>query len=178
MEFPPNTKVVAAGVLPFFNNRQTILLGKEYRKVFDRYNWMEFGGKREGNETLAEVACREANEETAGTLHITLDQVLEAERQDRYVDFHNPKSGVFYRMYCVDIAGELPTPEVFQANAVGAAHVEMVEWRYFPADAVLHNVDGCLPDTDIKIYDTSCTRLKLLVEKFAAAATTSVVDTA
>ena len=39
----------AAGVLPFFDNCKTVLLGKEFR---DRYNddfWMGVGGKNERN---------------------------------------------------------------------------------------------------------------------------------
>jgi 8-oxo-dGTP pyrophosphatase MutT (NUDIX family) len=155
---------VAAGVLPFFHNGQSILLGKEYRKRYNSYAWMEFGGKREGNETLAETACREANEETAGTLHITLEQVQLAEKNGRYVDYHNPKTDVFYRMYCLDF-DSAPDIEVFQTNAVGKSHVEMVEWRYFAAKDVLENENGVLPNTDVKIYETTCTRIRLLTSQ-------------
>lgn len=49
-------KQVAAGVLPLFDNGKTVLLGREYRKRYNSYAWMEFGGKHEAGETLAETA--------------------------------------------------------------------------------------------------------------------------
>jgi 8-oxo-dGTP pyrophosphatase MutT (NUDIX family) len=49
----PNARTIAAGVLPFFDEGRTILLGQEYRKNFDAYYWMEFGGKQEPGQSLA-----------------------------------------------------------------------------------------------------------------------------
>lgn len=161
----PIAKTVAAGVLPFFDNRQTVLLGREYRSFLNTYTWMEFGGKREGDENLAETACREGNEETAGTLNITLEQVLDAEALGNYIDFLNPKSSVFYRMYCLDFPTK-PDPELFTTNAALAAHVGMVEWRYFAAADILSNQGGTIPGSEFKVYDTTCARLDLYRAKF------------
>jgi len=156
-------RVIAAGVLPFFDDGSTILLGLEYRKVYNTYTWMEFGGKKEGDESLAETACREANEETAGTLGLTLEQVLQAERAEHYVDYYNEKSGVFYRMYCVRV-GTKPTLAQFEENAKqrNNEHVEKISWAYFKAFDVIYNKNGILPGTDAKVYSTSQIRLELL----------------
>ena len=43
---------IAAGILPFFDNGRTILLGKEFRKNYNSYSWMEFGGKKDDDESL------------------------------------------------------------------------------------------------------------------------------
>ena len=151
-------KHIAAGILLFFDNNKTVLLGREFRKRYNTYAWMEFGGKHENGETLAETACREANEETAETLGITLDQVLEAEKKEMYVDYHNPKTDVFYRMYLVSIAHK-PSLQSFADNAVGKSHVEMVEWRYFNIIDVFSSIHGDLPCTNDKIYETTLVRL-------------------
>lgn len=70
MDIPLYTKDIkcyAAGILPFFDYGRTILLGEETRKIGDNYEdvWMEFGGKLEPGETLAQAAYRECDEETA-----------------------------------------------------------------------------------------------------------------
>ena len=110
------------------------------------------------------AAWREANEETAQTLRITLEQVLEAERLENYVDYLNPKTGMFYRMYYLYLDAK-PEPTEFVFNAVGQSHVEMVEWRYFTTNDVLNNQGGVLPGTDDKLYETTCVRLELLKSK-------------
>lgn len=161
-----NAKIIAAGVLPFFDDGKTVLLGREYRKRYNCYNWMEFGGKHEHEETLAETACREANEETAQTLDIKLEQVQEAEILNHYVDYYNIQTGVYYRMYTVWLDMK-PNPELFKVNAVGKSNVEMVEWKYFNIEDVFNSVDGTLPGTHDKIYSTTCTRLAMLAEQYA-----------
>ena len=158
-------KHVAAGVLPLFDNGKTVLLGREYRKRYDGYFWMEFGGKHEVGETLAETACREANEETAQTLGITLTQVQEAEQLNQYVEYYNPKTSVFYRTYYVYLDQPKPCPKTFEENAIGKSHVEMVEWRYFNTTDVLNNKDGTLEGTDVKLYETNLIRIAMLKEK-------------
>jgi len=162
-----SAKIVAAGVLPLFKTKTGkihVLLGKEYRKRYDNYSWLEFGGKHESNETLAETACREANEETAGTLGITLEQVEEAETLGQFIDYYNPKTDVFYRMYFVYLTQAKPEPVLFRSNAIGKSNVEMIEWKYFNLDDVLNNVDGVLPDTDVKLYSTTAIRIAMLKE--------------
>lgn len=153
---------LCAGILPFFDNGKTILLGKEFRERDNNFAWMEFGGQHENNETLAETACRECNEETAGTLHITIEQVQSAERLGHYVDHYNEKTNNFYRMYCLKLDGEKPMIETFNENAKGKDHVEKTEWRYFETKDVIYNNDGILPNTDIKIYKTTCIRIEKL----------------
>jgi len=163
----PNTSQLAAGILPFFDNGNKILLGKEYRKRDNTYSWMEFGGKQEKDETLAETACREANEETGQTLNITLQQVQLAEQNDHYVDYYNERTNVFYRMYCIKFEGEKPSPETFRENAKGKDHVGKIEWNYFNTLDVVYNFNSILPGTDVKLYSTMWMRLeKLKREKF------------
>jgi len=155
-------KHVASGVLPLFDGGKTVLLGKEYRERYNNYYWLEFGGKLEKGETLAETACREANEETSNTLNITLEQVKEAEEFGQFIDYHNPKTDVFYRMYFVYLTMRKPDPEVFRSNSVGSKDVEMVEWKYFDIDDVLNSEDGTLPNMESKIYETSRVRIAML----------------
>lgn len=161
---PSNAKL-AAGVLLFFDGK-TILLGKEFRKNTDSYSWMEFGGKREGNETPAETAWREGNEETAQTLSIalTLESVKEADRKKEYIEYYNEKSNFFYRMYWIKL-NFMPTSDSFVKNALGKKDVEMVEWRYFPYKDVIYNQGGVLPGTNVPLYSTFCIRLQMLKEK-------------
>lgn len=159
-----SAKTVAAGVLPLFDGGKTVLLGKEYRKRYDSYAWMEFGGKHEKDETVAQTACRECNEETADTLGITLQQVQEAEELGQFIDYHNPKTDVFYRMYFLYLTQSKPDTELFKINSVGKSNVEMVEYKYFRTEDVLNNVDGVLPDTDVKLYATNCIRIAMLKE--------------
>lgn len=155
-------KLVCAGVLPFFDRNNMILLGSEYRKRQDSCFWMEFGGKQEKGETLAETAWREANEETADLLQITLEQVLAAERKGYYIDHYNEKTDTFYRMYCIQLSIAPPAPEAFTAAAVGKSNVEKTEWRYFSSQSVIYNFGGVLPGTEITLYDTMCARLEKL----------------
>ena len=165
-EVPPQ---LAAGILPFFDNGKIILLGKEYRKRNSDYFWMEFGGKQEKNETLAEAACRETNEETAQTLNITLQQVQLAEQNGHYVDHYNKKTNVFYRMYCLKFE-EKPLLESFTENALGKAlegkdDVGKINWDYFNTNDVLYHSNGILPNTNVKLYSTMQIRLEKLLEK-------------
>lgn len=156
-----SAKTIAAGILPFSSNGKLILLGQEYRKNYDAYYWMEFGGKQEPGQTLAQTAWREALEETAGTLTITLEQVEEAERKGHYIDNYNERSGVYYRMYCVKM-NEIPDPEIIKANAPGKKDVEKINWQYFNAEDVIYNVDGVLPGDNNILYSTMRTRLEKL----------------
>jgi len=165
-EVPPQ---LAAGILPFFDNGKIILLGKEYRKRNNDYFWMEFGGKQEKNETLAETACRETNEETAQTLNITLQQVQLAEQNGHYVDHYNEKTNVFYRMYCLKFE-EKPLLESFTENALekaleGKDDVGKINWDYFNTNDVLYHSNGILPNTNVKLYSTMQIRLEKLLEK-------------
>jgi 8-oxo-dGTP pyrophosphatase MutT (NUDIX family) len=154
-------KKTAAGVLPFFDDGKTILLGQEFRERYSSYAWMEFGGKQEENETLAETAWREGNEETAETLNISLHQVQKAEKDGHYVDHLNEKTGIFYRMYCLKFE-EKPLPEVFRENAKGNDHVDKIDWQYFNASDVIWNQDGSLPGTEVNLYSTMLVRLEKL----------------
>lgn len=160
----PTTAKLAAGLLLFFDGGRTVLLGKEFREKYSSHYWMEFGGNKEGNESPAETACREANEETAGVLDISVEQVREAEQGDRFVDYYNEKTGFFYRMYCV-ILDKKPAIEEFHHNAIGKRDVEKIDWCYFPTKDVIYNEEGSLPDTDVKLYSTMCIRIGLLREK-------------
>jgi hypothetical protein len=101
------------------------------------------------------------NEESAQTLGITLEQVLKAEEKGKYVDYHNSNTGVLYRIYLVNVHDK-PDISLFDVNAVGKSHVEMVKWRYFNTVDLFNNQDRFLPDTDVKIYATTCTRLKMV----------------
>lgn len=156
---------VAAGVLPFFNSGKTVLLGREFRERYNLHCWMEFGGKREDNESLAETACREANEETAQSLSITLQQVQQAEQKGHYLDHYNEKTGVFYRMYCLLLGGYQVSPAVFQENAQHNENVEKMGWQYFPARDVIYSPDGSLPGVEDKLYNTMMVRLEKLKEQ-------------
>jgi len=66
-------------------------------------------------------------------------------------------------MYLVNI-NHKPAPSTFEASTVGKSHVEMVEWRYFNTADVFGSIEGELPCTDDKIYETSRTRLKMALE--------------
>ena len=160
----PSTAQLASGLLLFFDEGRTILLGKEFRKRDSTYSWMEFGGKVEGTESPAETACREANEETAETLNISVQQVQQAEQDGHFIDYYNDKTNFFYRMYCVRLKKK-PSTEEFSKNAVGKSNVEKIEWCYFPSRDIIYNQDGSLPGTDVKLYSTMCTRIGILREK-------------
>jgi 8-oxo-dGTP pyrophosphatase MutT (NUDIX family) len=162
-EIPPIAQM-AAGVLPFFDDGKTILLGKEFRERYNSYAWMEFGGKQKKNESLAETACREGNEETAGTLNIPLQQVQQAEEDGHYLDHYNDKTGIFYRMYCLKF-DQKPLPETFRENAKGKNKVDKVDFGYFNASDVIWNQDGSLPGTDVKLYSTMQIRLAKLRDR-------------
>ena len=144
----------AAGVLPFFDEGRTILLGKEYRAWSNEFCWGDFGGKLEQNETLAECALREAIEETAGTLNITISQIIDAESRGHYVDMFHKNSGLMYRMYCILFEGEKPDIAQFKKNAEiqNGAHTEKIEWKYFNTRAVIYNRNGHIPTTKVKLY--------------------------
>jgi len=150
---------VATGILPFFDDG-TVLLGKEYRARYASYSWLEFGGKQELNETLAQAAYRETIEETAGTLKITLEDVIHAEKNGHYIDHINPETKVFYRMYFIVVHGEKPLVEMFHLNAgklenAKKSDIGKVDWRYFDAFAVKNCDLG-----DEKLYSTMKTRLE------------------
>lgn len=172
-----NSSKKAAGVLPFFNNGTgfDVLLGKEYRERFNAYRWLEFGGKSDIKEsgeleTLAETAVREANEETAGFLGVTLEKVLTAESRGEFIDYYNEKTNIFYRMYCIKFENKIDLENIQkQVQRTTLENVEMVDWKYFNADNVIFSEDGTIFD-DIEskryiIYSTSLIRYKLLREQ-------------
>ena len=145
------------------------MLGKEFRGRYKSFAWMEFGGNKEQNETLAQTAHREANEETAQTLErfITLAHVEQAEVDGHYVDHLNPATGVFYRMYCLKIHAEKPSIEAFHENVKklsNNADVNKSDWQYFNTSVVMdiHSQEGNLPGTDAPLYSTMKTRLEKL----------------
>lgn len=158
MNTHPNASF-AAGILPLFDGGKTVLLGKEYRERYNDYFWMEFGGKKELGETLAQTAHREFLEETAETIPLPFSVVESADVKGLFVDFYNEKTNFFYRMYCVLVEGEKPDPSTFLENAKGKSDVEMEEYRYFPISELLC---GTLLGTEYKIYPTSQTRIELL----------------
>lgn len=139
-----------------------MLLGLEYRRRYNTHYWTGFGGKKEGDETLAETACREANEETAGVLGVTISQIMDAESNGHYIEHLNTSTNTFYRMYCLRVSGDGPVPTLFKESAIGKDHVEKIEWKYFATSDVVNNVEGILPGTDYKIYPTTLIHLQKL----------------
>lgn len=49
--------------LSFFDDGKTILLGKEFRKRYNTFAWMEFGDKHEDGETLEKTACMDVDKD-------------------------------------------------------------------------------------------------------------------
>jgi len=174
----------AAGVLPFFDNGTgfNVLLGKEFRERYNSYLWMEFGGKNDKGETLAETACREANEETAGTLGVTLEQILEAESRGEYIDYLNPKTNMFYRMYCVKFPNKIDLEntrrEASKPEYVSKENTEMVDWKYFNANDIIFSKEGEIfgSDDDIKIYSTNSYPEYIFVINFSESKNFSRID--
>jgi 8-oxo-dGTP pyrophosphatase MutT (NUDIX family) len=164
-DFIPSSARWCAGVLPFFKEWTIILLGQEFRQNIEKSYWMEFGGKPEGDETLAETAFREFREETAQTVNITLDQIKYAEQTGHYVDHYNNKTNFAYRMYCVKINDDMPDIETFKENAKHCENVNKLDWKYFVTSDVVFSENGSLPETDHKLYDTMRARLEKLKTK-------------
>lgn len=157
-----NYRHVSAGILCFFDNKRTILLGKEYRYKMNSYYYSEFGGKQEKGETLYETAYRECNEETGYSLSLTLEMVKEAEMLGNYVDYINHKSSVFYRMYYINIQDK-PSPIEIKKNKEKqpkGEYEEMVNYTYFNANEVIRY--GKLKGTDVKLFPPFFQRLRLL----------------
>lgn len=141
----------AAGILPFFDDGKLVLLGQEFRKRNNSYYWMEFGGKLEPNETLAQTAHREFNEETAQSFHITLEQVELADQKGYFVDHFNEKTGVYYRMYCLNINGDKPSIDTIYRNSKGKSDVGKIAWQYFETSKVLKNQNGIFSESDVPL---------------------------
>ena len=62
---------MGAGILPVATHKNSIylLFSKEYQlKNKNKIDWRDFGGGKEGNETIKETAIREAWEESDGFL--------------------------------------------------------------------------------------------------------------
>jgi 8-oxo-dGTP pyrophosphatase MutT (NUDIX family) len=152
----------SAGILPLFNGEKQVLLGLEYRKRYDDYYWMEFGGKNEEGESLAETAFRETCEETAYSLGITLERVLKAEERQEFIDFLNPDTEMFFRMYLIYVDQIIPIETIRENGKKYPDHLEKVDWCYFNYRDVIYSDDGKLPGTDYKIYSTSMKRFKLI----------------
>jgi 8-oxo-dGTP pyrophosphatase MutT (NUDIX family) len=158
----PQGAKMAAGILPFFNNWSTVLLGREYRERTNGYYWMEFGGKVEKGETLAQTAAREACEETSWQLRVPIEELEQAEKDGHYVDHYNDKTNMFYRMYCINIEGDLLDLQTFRDNVDPSVKVEKVDWKYFPSRDVIFTSDTSLPGTEFTLYDTMSVRLQKL----------------
>lgn len=146
----PSTAKLAAGILPFFDEGDTILLSKEFLEECGTHFWVVFCGIRQNSESPSETACREANEETAGVLDISMRQVEEAEQRGYFIDYYDEKTDFFYRMYCV-VLDTKPSIEKF----IQSVDMEEDEWGYFPTKDVIHNTDGSLSGTDTKLYGIS-----------------------
>lgn len=133
-----------AGVLPIFDDG-TVLLGKETRfsNKLKRniYVWSDFGGaadpKDKGNSAV--TALREANEETAKTLKLTYNQVVNSPYTD-----HNHPTGGSYRMYYVKVHGQKPLLANFHKNAkkLNWRNVEKSDWKYVSAQHLLNAVNA------------------------------------
>jgi ADP-ribose pyrophosphatase YjhB (NUDIX family) len=161
-DIPSDCSGYGAGVLPFFSNGQEILLGKEFRKKSNNFVWNEPGGKLDEGETFARAAYREANEETANGLNITLEQVEEAEQKGHYVDYLNPESNFFYRMYCVFFDEKRDLSIMEENRKKNSEKVEMIEWKYFKTITVI--LWECIL-SEGEIYKTAKIRYGLLREK-------------
>ena len=155
----------AAGILPFFDNGKTVLLGKEFRDRYNAFFWMCFGGKNEEGETLVQTAVRETSEETAFTLNASLEQVQEAEEKGHFVDFYNKSTNFFYRMYCIKFENKIDLDVTIEQAKLNNDHVEKVGWNYFNALDVIFSEDGSIPETSEMIYSTELVRYKLLRNK-------------
>lgn len=147
---------ISAGILPLFDGGKTLLLGKEYRRRYEEMLWSEFGGKQDPGETLAETACREFNEETAYVFRLEIDEVIEAEKNQMYIDYFEPDTNFFYRMYILFFL-EKPEISEFEKNRLYQNFVEKIEWRYFNTQEILYK-------PGVKIYKTTRNCLELLKE--------------
>ncbi len=156
-----------AGVLPMFDDG-TVLIGKETRfsnKLKRNIHvWSDFGGavdpKDKGN--IAVTALREANEETAKTLKLTYNQVVNSPYTD-----HNHPSGGSYRMYYVKVHGQKPLIADFHKNAkkLNWKSVEKSDWKYIPAQQLLNAVNAfsytaICPGTNEEIFAPTRAGLK------------------
>lgn len=147
-----------AGIFPVFDNGKTVLLGKEYRERYDAMLWMSFGGKQDPNESLAETACREFNEETAFVFRLDVQRVIDAENLGHYIDYLNPKTGVFYRMYIVSFSEKPDISEFLKSRQFYPEFVEKIEWKYFRTRDVIFDTLGA----EFAIYETEKVRYNLL----------------
>lgn len=156
-----------AGVLPIFDDG-TVLLGKETRfsnKLKRNIHvWSDFGGavdpKDKGN--IAVTALREANEETAKTLKLTYNQVVNSPYTD-----HNHPTGGSYRMYFVKVHGQKPLLANFHKNAkkLNWRNVEKSDWKYVSAQHLLNAVNAfsytaICPGTNEEIFAPTRAGLK------------------
>ncbi|MBX9621311.1 MAG: NUDIX domain-containing protein [Alphaproteobacteria bacterium] len=179
----------SAGILPMFDDG-TVLMGKENRFSKNLKKtvslWSDFGGAadRTDNGDIARTALREANEETANTLGLTYEQVVNSP-----FTIHQHPSGDSYRMYYVRVYGKKPLPTDFHKNAVklGWKNVEKSEWKYVSAQQLLDAVNArsyaaILPGTGEEIFaltrlglkkDTAQRALRYLIESVVPAAQTS-----
>ncbi|MBX9785705.1 MAG: NUDIX domain-containing protein [Alphaproteobacteria bacterium] len=134
---------LGAGVLPMFDDG-TVLVGRETRfsnKLKRNVQvWSDFGGAVDSKDKgdIARTALREANEETANTLRLSYNQVVNSP----YTDHHHP-SGGSYRMYYVKVSGQKPSLADFHNNArkLRWKSVEKSDWKYIPAQQLLNAVN-------------------------------------
>ena len=61
---------MGAGILPIaeFKGHEYLLFSREYSKINGKFDWRDFGGTPENDETIEETAIREGWEESAGFL--------------------------------------------------------------------------------------------------------------
>lgn len=156
-----------AGILPMFDDG-TVLVGKETRfsnKLKKNVQvWSDFGGAVDSKDKgdIAKTALREANEETANTLKLAYNQVVNSP----YTDHYHP-SGGSYRMYYVRIPGHKPSLADFHNNArkLKWKSVEKSDWKYIPAQQLLNAVNvssyaAICPGTNEEIFAPTRAGLK------------------
>ena len=137
---------LAAGIFPVFDSLDShdgkiVLLGKEYRSRYSRSFYMEFGGKHENGESLAETALREFKEETAFSIPLDIETVNKAERFGHYIDYYGPM--FFYRMYFIYFGQPIHVNDILlTSKTVGNEFVEKSKYKYFDLQEVVLHKDG------------------------------------
>lgn len=147
-----------AGATLLFDGGKTTLLGLEYIAKYGTYCWVEPAGKKEPGEIPPWTACRECNEETGWIFNLKRDLFERAEREGKYVDYTNPETGVFTRMYYVHVPGPKYTIEQITANAVGKQSVGVSTWAYFNTEDV---ISGILAGTPYKLFSATASKIML-----------------
>jgi|TARA_Y100000992_G_scaffold244063_1_gene175150 8-oxo-dGTP pyrophosphatase MutT (NUDIX family) len=103
---------MGAGILPvsIYNNKLYFLLGKE-NKFNDSPGWSDFGGGKEGNESIIQTAAREGSEELNGFLGD------EKEIKNLIINNLILKVGIkYYTTFIVNVKYSKELPNYFNKN--------------------------------------------------------------